>query len=166
MNKLIISGLVVFTLLGCANNSSYQAASGNGYGYSETELGENRYRIDYKARGSRASEAKNYALLRAAELTLENNYDWFVVVDRETHIEKTRDSVTTSVHTDHTVTRSCGLLGCTTHTHPTTGYGMGMSSGPGKDEAVASLEIRMGKGVKPDRDDVYDAQEVKDRLGV
>ncbi len=165
MNKLITIGLFALTLIGCASNSGYKAANGSGYGYSESEISENRYRIDYKAKSSHTSKAKNYALLRAAELTTEKGYDWFVVVDRETRVEKTEERVSTHMQSGRTVTKSCGLLGCTTQSHPTTNYGVGVSSGLGKDEAIASIEIRMGKGVKPATGDVYDAQEIQDNLG-
>lgn len=165
MKMLMSTGLILLSLLGCASNSSYKPATGSGYGYTETEISENRYRIDYKDKSRRASQAKNYALLRAAELTLAQGYDWFVVVDRETQIEKSDDNISTNMTTGHTVTKSCGLLSCTTQTHPTTQYGVGMSSGTGKDFAIASLEIRLGKGVKPATGDTYDAREISDSMG-
>ncbi|MFA7556018.1 MAG: hypothetical protein WCY88_17370 [Spongiibacteraceae bacterium] len=71
--------------------------AGSGYGYSETEISTNRYCVDYKARSHSAGKAKNYALLRAAELTLEKGYDWFVVVDRELSVEKPSNSTQTSI---------------------------------------------------------------------
>lgn len=165
MKIFITLAFVTLTLIGCASHSGYKPANGKGYGYSETEISENRYRIDYKAKSRQASKAKNYALLRAAELTQEKGFDWFVVVDRETRVEKTEERISTSMQTGQTVTKSCGLLGCTTQTRPSTQYGVGVSSGMGTDEAIASLEIRMGKGVKPASGDVYDAQEIQYSLG-
>ncbi|MDN3637500.1 hypothetical protein QWY82_01645 [Simiduia curdlanivorans] len=165
MKMLISTSLILLSLVGCASNSGYKAASGSGYGYTETEISENRYRIDYKDKSRRASQAKNYALLRAAELTLAQGYDWFVVVDRETQIEKSDDNISTSMTTGRTVTKSCGLLSCSTQSHPTTEYGVGMNSGTGKDFAIASLEVRLGKGVKPATGDTYDAREIKDSMG-
>ncbi|AFV00480.1 CC0125/CC1285 family lipoprotein [Simiduia agarivorans] len=165
MNKFIVISIVALMTVGCASSNGYKQAKGNGYGYTDTALTENRYRINYKAKSHQSAKAKNYALLRAAELTLDQGYDWFVVVDRETRVEKTEDRFSTSMQTGQTVTKSCGLLSCTTQVHPSTQYGVGMSSGNGADEAIASLEIRMGKGVKPASGDVYDAMEIKDSLG-
>ncbi|UTA48745.1 hypothetical protein L1F30_04175 [Simiduia sp. 21SJ11W-1] len=165
MKTLITAVLISLALAGCASHSGYKAAKGGSYGYSETEISENRYRIDYKAKSRQVSKAKNYALLRAAELTQEQGFDWFVVVDRETRVEKSEERVNTSMQTGQTVTKSCGLLGCTTQTRPNTQYGVGVSSSLGTDEAVASLEIRMGKGVKPASGDVYDAREIQASLG-
>ena len=165
MNKLITTALLTLTLFGCASHSGYKAANGSGYGYSESEISENRYRIDYRARSHQTSKAKNYALLRAAELTQEKGYDWFVVVDRESRVEKSVDRFDSRVQQGQTVTKSCGLLGCTTSTQPTSSYAMGVSTGNGKDEALISIEVRMGKGVKPTAGDVYDSTEVQDSLG-
>jgi len=56
------------------------------------------------------------------------------------------------------------LLGCTTHAHPTQSYETEVAVTTGRNEAIASLEIRLSKGVRPANGDSYNAQEVKNTL--
>ncbi|WP_188151987.1 CC0125/CC1285 family lipoprotein [Teredinibacter waterburyi] len=157
------------TLTGCASNSGYQKAAGYGYGYSETVISDNRYRVDYKARNKTNSTVRHYALRRAAELTLEKGYDWFVVVDRDLQLEQSNNTIQTSMSKmseRESATKRCGLLGCTTEPYPASSYGMGLHTDTGDraTKAIASLEIRLGKGVRPENVESYDAREVRDNL--
>ena len=95
MNKLT-SGVMVLVLIvlgGCASQPAYRAAENGGYGYTETKLTDTQYRVYFKGRGSDKTKAMDYAMLRAAEVTIEQGYDWFVVANRETLID--REKVTT-----------------------------------------------------------------------
>jgi len=59
------------------------------------------------------------ALLRAAEITLLFNYDWFRVVNQDTQLaSRNNPAIVSSVGTGQQVRRDCGLLGCTTTVSP------------------------------------------------
>lgn len=167
MKTQALTLIAVLLLSACASQPDYKAANRAGYGYKETQLSESRYRVQYKARGEGQDTARDYALLRAAELTLLEGYDWFVVVDRETLVnrEQHQSAVDSGVRYDRVVTRDCGLLNCTTSYKTVPTYSMGLSSGtPSRGDTEAVLEIMMGKGVRPASGDSYDAVEVRDNL--
>lgn len=61
-----------------------------GQGYSEQRIEDNRYRVSFAGNTlTPRDEVENYMLLRAAELTLSNGYDYFILSgkDTETHTE-------------------------------------------------------------------------------
>jgi hypothetical protein len=59
-----------------------QATSG---GYSETRIEPDRWRVTFAGNSMTKRETvEGYLLFRAAELTLQNGYDWFAIVDRHT----------------------------------------------------------------------------------
>lgn len=68
----------------CASTATpYQAAGRNGYGFTETRLEDNRTRLSFSGNSStELKTVKKYVLYRAAELTLERGYDYFVIMDR------------------------------------------------------------------------------------
>lgn len=54
-------------------------------GYSEQRLGEGRYRVTFDGNTLTSRErVEGYMLYRAAELTVQQGYDWFRIVDRMT----------------------------------------------------------------------------------
>lgn len=85
MTKTTLLMLLVLALSSCASHSRYKEATGSGYGYTEEKLNQTHYLIQYKVRGNDRKRAEDFALLRAAELTSEQGYDWFIVTQRETH---------------------------------------------------------------------------------
>jgi hypothetical protein len=75
-------------LAACATPTPYQpnlkgqSASG---GYSEIRVEPNRFRVNFAGNSLTTRETvEGYLLFRAAELTVQNGYDWFTVVDRDT----------------------------------------------------------------------------------
>lgn len=75
-------------LAACATPTPYQPnvkgqnASG---GYSEIRVEPNRFRVNFAGNSLTTRETvEGYLLFRAAELTVQNGYDWFAVVDRDT----------------------------------------------------------------------------------
>lgn len=151
LNKMF-RALIVFSALvltACSSQPDYRAAKGSGYGYSEQRISDNYYRVTFKARGDDSGEAKGYALRRAAELTAEQGYDWFVLVDKETITERDSDSGNRlGAGYQQTTVRDCGLLGCRSRTVSQPQYEAGINTG-GSAQVESVLEIRMGKGVMP-----------------
>jgi len=89
----ILSALLALT--GCASPAVYQPAGTEHHsGYSDERLADNRYRVTF--RGNSATEratVEDYLLLRAAEVTRDARYAWFVFDTRNTESK-------TTYHTD------------------------------------------------------------------
>jgi hypothetical protein len=71
---------------GCATPTPYMpAATQNADGYSELRLAENRFRVNFHGNTLTSRDrVEGYLLYRAAELTVGDGYDWFLIVDRLT----------------------------------------------------------------------------------
>lgn len=153
-------------LAACATPTPYRPAAERGQeGYTETRLTPNRFRISFIGNTvTPADTVQDYALLRAAELTLQEGHDWFRLVDRSTDkkVRSTGGMDTAIVVPGPTrVYRSCGLLGCDTVVASSPGYvaGVGGGSGSSVERYTASLEILLGKNPAPKDDPaVYDAR--------
>ncbi|MBX9616311.1 MAG: hypothetical protein Q8S03_01725 [Brevundimonas sp.] len=75
------------TLSACATSTAYAPAGFNGQrgGYAEQRLERDRYSISFSGNSVTSREQVEMSLLlRAAELTTENGYDWFSTVNRAT----------------------------------------------------------------------------------
>lgn len=161
MKKPMAALMMVLLLSACAAPAVYQPAKDGGYGYRESQVADNRYRVSFRMRGDNRLDAMDYALLRASELTLIADYDWFVIVDRQVDGVQQASGSKVSARRTLGTQRHCGLLGCTTDSSPA--YGAEISSGNRSEQEVI-LEIRLGKGVRPTEGDSYDALEVRDNL--
>lgn len=94
MEKMIIRrvtmGLIFTSLLAaCTTVPPYHPASGSGgYGFAEQKIEFGRYRVTFNGNSSTSRQAvENFLLHRAAELTIENGSDYFIMSenDTETH---------------------------------------------------------------------------------
>lgn len=69
----------------CATPTPYQPLTGSAGGYASQRIETNRYRVFFAGNSMTSRErVENYLLFRAAELTLENGYDSFTIVDHAT----------------------------------------------------------------------------------
>lgn len=141
-------------LVGCAATgpAEYGAADGGRFGYEETKIEADRFRVVYRGSGGMPPElVEDYALRRAAELTLFEGYDWFRVVARDVmHEERGGVSVGAGVGTGSYGRRS-GV---------SVGVGGDLGRVGAQDYFTARIEFLMGKGDAPDEAEVYDAAEV------
>lgn len=158
MKKLTGAALLAVMLItACASTPEpYRAAtSDKGNGYSSLAIESNRFRVSYRAED--VVTARDFALLRAAEITRENGDDWFRVVNSYTQqAEPYSNAGGTSV----SVGGSTGSYG--------SGVGIGIGFGLGgnsKDDVVHLIEIFTGSGEKPEGEEVYDAYSVIASLG-
>ena len=87
MRRYLAFVLLLAFLGGCSTYRPQSWISG-GEGYQEEELAPRVYRVEFKGseRDFRRYQVEDYALLRAAELTLEKEYRYFVIVVGETHV--------------------------------------------------------------------------------
>lgn len=73
---------------GCATETPYRPATGQGFnrtGFSDQRIEANRFLVTFA--GNTVTDrdtVERYLLYRAAELTLQNGYDYFITVDRQT----------------------------------------------------------------------------------
>ncbi|WP_339721103.1 hypothetical protein [uncultured Paraglaciecola sp.] len=151
-------------LVGCAapQATRYQATSAeNEFGYTQTQLTDTQHRIEFVGnRFTEASRIKDYAMLRAAELTIQKGYDWFTILTSETDREtKTRSEMLVSGTASNQVVRQCGLLGCSSYVTP--GYsGARLETYVVDGKVSTSLQISMGKGEAPDPSSAFNAKEL------
>ncbi|HXV19337.1 MAG TPA: hypothetical protein VD883_04590 [Candidatus Omnitrophota bacterium] len=79
--KSAILLLSVLLAAGCA--TGYQKQDMWGYGYHETKLQDDVYRIDFEGGAdSEMTQIKDFALLRCAEFSIQNGYKYFVILER------------------------------------------------------------------------------------
>lgn len=72
-------------LAACATATPYQPSDSARYGFQEQQIEQNRLRITFRGNTLTDRESvETYLLYRAAELTLQNGKDYFVVVSRDT----------------------------------------------------------------------------------
>ena len=160
MNRLSLAAVAVaaLSLTACASLAPYgPQASANGQGFSEQRIESNRFRVTYRGVGDPRPVA-DYALLRAADLTLEQRHDWFEVTQR--WIDGRPDSAG-GMRPSVSIGGGSGRYGG--YRASGVGVGVGLNfEGPSPTSTV--LEIVMGDGRKPDRPEVYDARGVRDAL--
>jgi hypothetical protein len=163
-----IAMTAMFLALGaCASTPEYVAAGdAAGYGYYSQRIEDDRYRVNFNGnRHTSYEEARNYALLRAAEVTVAEGYDWFEIVDRESLTTESlrREPAARTGYVEHwTVEDRCGLLGCTRRARPSafTTTSLEFDATRPATRYMHSLEIVMGKGEQPEDGHAYDAREV------
>lgn len=181
--KVLFAAAALLTLAACAapDPDYYQPADSPGdYGYSEVRLEEDRYRVSFTGDGSMSEESvRELALLRAAELTREEDYDWFRIVEEETaetaQVVRTQDDSEVTIVTgddevrvveeddEPTVVRECGPRGCTTTIAPDY-EGPEVVTVREADHYVTTIEIEMGDGDVLNPASVYNATALYDYL--
>lgn len=162
MIRPLVALAAVLSLGACASLAPYGPQQGpRGQGYAEQRIESDRYRVSYSGVGAPGPVADR-ALLRAAELTLEQGYDWFEVTQR--YIDGRPDSAggfRPSVSVG--VGSSSGRYGGYRYSGTSTGVGIGLNfQGPSPTSTL--LEIRLGRGERPERGEAYEAREVRAAL--
>jgi hypothetical protein len=164
-------------LAACATPTPYQPnirGQQTSGGYSELRLEDNRYRVTFAGNTLTSRQTvEAYLLFRAAELTVQNGFDWFAMVDRAT-------DKSTRVYADPSFGPWYGGYG---YWRPYWGYygrGYGWRGWDPfwgspfwgdtmdvrtVDRFEASAEIIMGRGTKPaDNPGAFDARSVIENL--
>jgi len=161
MNRLTLPIIAAagLALSACASLAPYGPQTGQGgQGYAEQRIESNRFRVTYNGVGAPGPVA-DYALLRAAELTTAQGYDWFEVTQRWTDGRlDSAGGLRPSVGVGYGSSRYGG------YRSSGVGVGVGLNfSGPSP--TSTTLEVVMGNGERPDRPNAYDARAVQDGLG-
>lgn len=165
LRKLIAAAALTATLglAACESGPTpYQPGGGAERGYSETRIENDRWRISFKGNSMTDRETvETYMLYRAAELTLQNGYDTFTIVNRDT--DRDRD-----------VRSYGGYMGTRlSYMYFVPRYGWVGAWEPywtperyrevSRYEAYA--EILMSRGAKGDNPSSFDARQVSQNLG-
>ncbi|WP_312167051.1 CC0125/CC1285 family lipoprotein [Phenylobacterium sp.] len=161
MRRLIATVALCAALAACATAPTVYApaAGAQAVGFSELRIEPGRYRVTFRGGpGAPMTQVADYALLRAADLTLADGYDWFRVVDR--YVAQSGDGGGSRL--------SVGAGGGSGGYRSGVGVGGGasfdLSGGPA---LTQTIEIIMGKGAPPSsaRGEVYNAADVRRTIG-
>lgn len=151
----------------CASAPDYVAADHPGErGYYSHKVAADRYRVVYNGgKRSGLEETRDFALIRAAEVTVREGYDWFEIVDRDTRTESTRQARSGIGHERrYYVDRECSVLGCRSRVYPASYTRFELQNGRDEHRHTHSIEIRLGKGKLPEDGRAYDAAVVLDAM--
>lgn len=91
--KAFVAALATSTLLvaGCATETRYRPATGQGFsrtGYSDRQIEPDRFIVSFAGNSVTSRDTvERYLFFRAAELTLQQGYDYFVMADRDTNLQ-------------------------------------------------------------------------------
>ena len=153
--RWVPAALAALALAACATPTVYAPMQhADGAGYAETRIEADRWRITFRG-GSDAGpdRVSDLALLRAAQLTLQQGYDWFRITQRYGEAQPPKGPYLsvgggTSSYDWHGGGSSVGVgVG-----------GIPLGGGPMLSETI---EVVMGKGPTPRGDpSVYDARDV------
>ncbi len=156
MRAPLLSSLVALLLAACASTAApvYGPAAGAGRaGYTDIRIEEARWRVAYRAPGGAdPATLETFALRRAAEITLQNGYEWFIVDERETEAAAASGP-----------RLSIGVGGGGYGGSGGVGVGARVGVPIGREEARAAaaiLHIRLGGGARPADANAYDAASV------
>jgi len=129
------------------------------YGYTDQKIEQDRFRVTFAGNSKTDREqVENYLLFRAAEVTLQNGYDHFVIAKDET---------------ETLITYRTNTLGTGFSPYGYFGFHHGGAGAAGSDSTArpipsyeASAVIVARKGEKPDEDvNAYDARAVIESIG-
>jgi len=166
MKKFALTLICALSLSACASLPAYHPASSSGAsGFSDQKIDETHYRVAFQGDASTPRHrVEDYLLYRAAELTDEKGFDYFVIMETKTTIK--------------TVQRGSALYGRYDHYHGhpiysfpyyAYGYDWGYPLDTETREYTrysAMAFIDMYKGSKPiNNDRAFDASDVLENLG-
>jgi hypothetical protein len=155
---LVLATALVLSACATRLATTYGPAQGpQSMGFSDYRIEPGRYRVTFRGGpGAPPNQVADYALLRAADLTLADGFDWFRIADRSFQQPGREDGPRFSL----------GVGGSSFGGRTGVGVSLGRSFDLGGGPALAqTLEIVMGKGVPPKDADVYDAREIRKSIG-
>src|SRR5512134_524570 len=100
MKRIAVSALLALALSACTTAPTVYgpAETTSSIGYRQTKIETDRYRVSFRANPDlKAPQVEDMALRRAAEITLQDGYQWFRVVSRNTEQVGGRSGGGTSV---------------------------------------------------------------------
>ncbi len=149
---------LALTLTACSKPTPYQPVT-DGHGYTELPLEGGRYRVTFSGNNQTPRETVEiYLLFRAAEVTLEQGHDYFIVAEKDTERSTTYYTTVTPIGGPF------GYYGRYRRFYGRGGFATARSRPRESYAAFANIVLR--KGEKPDDDpEAYDARDVVESLG-
>jgi hypothetical protein len=174
MKRIVLAAAISAGLMlaACASAPAYSPAqSASGMGYTDQRIENDRFRVTFRGAPRMSSgDVHDYALMRAAQVTIENGGDWFEVVTADTDADaKRRYSIESDYDTRFVVHRSCNITGCTSRLVPVT-VRTEYETVEMRTIYEHAMEIRIGTGAKlAGAPKIYDARDtfstISARLG-
>lgn len=157
--KLMAAAAVALLASACQTPTAYgPAVRLDGPGYAETPIEADRFRVTFNTTGGGVRVAEDMARRRAAALTLERGYDWFIITNR------VAEPYGGGSRTSFSFGTGFGSFGRGSFSSLGVGVGVPLG-GSGGGAASVSLEVRLGKGARPNDPGAYDARDVQRTLG-
>lgn len=158
MKRILLASLAALSLAACATPTVYGPINPQGVGFTEYRIQDNRYRVTFQGGGGAPSaQVEDYALLRAAELTLRDGYDWFRVVARQGE-SSGGSSPRMSVGVGGS--NYGGYYGGGSSVGVGLGTSFDLSGGP---RMAVTLEVLLGRGERPQ--EAYDPRQIIRSIG-
>lgn len=170
--SILMVAAAALALSACATSTAYAPAGFNGQrgGYAEQRLETDRYRVSFAGNSVTSREQVEMSLLlRAAEITVENGYDWFSTVERATDRDVRYQTFPDPFYRPYSPFwgpswRYYGPRGWSRWNDPF--WGRSDFDVREIDRFEANAEIVLGRGTKPAGDpNAFDAREVIANLG-
>lgn len=152
MRTILIAAAASLSLAACATPQPYgPATSPTSQGWTLLPIENDRWRVSYRGLGP-PELIRDYAMLRAADLTLERGGTWFEVY---------RESIDAGYPGGARPSVGVGAGSSRWGGYRSSGVGVGVGVNlSGGEPTTILLEIRIGQGPRPDDRDAYDAAEV------
>lgn len=161
ISKAVIAATAFGLIAACATVTPYQPIGNNG-GFSDQRLDDGRYRVT--AEGNSLTDratVENYVLYRAAEITLREGGDYFIVLDSNT--EAMRRFITTGTSFGRGFGRRGFFYGRGYH-KGFGGFGTTHATTRERRSYTIGAIIDIGEGPKPSSSAAYDARSIIDNL--
>lgn len=177
--KPIIIGASLLLFTACASTTPYQQASSVGAfdGYSQTLIEDDRARVSFGGNSLTELETvENYMIYRTAELAKERGFDHFTLIDSDLEVDTRLRSTGSSFNRFGTGfnsgfgSRRFGFNRFGSSRFGRRGFGFGFNRFNDFDvreikKYRAIAEVKFGKGITPDDERSFDADQVIENLG-
>lgn len=150
MKHLLITSFAALSLAACASTqSAYGPTNENGIGFKNIQLEPDRFRVSFTGRN--VDEARDYSLLRAAELTDAEGFSHFKIVNGGTESNGPRSPTSIGVGVGRGFGRTRG------------GFGIGVGD-IGRviegDKVRETIEVKLLRSGIPNDPNVYHAESI------